>query len=218
MNTNIDEFDVEQARSLLVTWTRQRDAARRQREHFERIAMGLTQMINGVERIFPELANPPGVGDVPAADQKEERVSDTQVETAGRGRPHGMTSVDAVASVVNDDQSDAWLTVQQIVREMDRRGWTPDAEVPEAAIRTALARAAAKGKIESVQLDGRTKGYRRLLNAEAPVTAGASASIPASGAGGDPYAPQIDQDRRDPLAEWHNDNRDRGASVEETRF
>jgi hypothetical protein len=164
MNTNTDSFDLDQARELMVLWTRQLEEARRLREQYWRIENGLQRMISGIRTVFPELSNIPGPSDESrkarqADDDNEADVAEVAPEPARR--PRRMTSVDVVATVVNDSPGEEWLTVPQVAAEVEQRGWTPRAVDPEAAIRTALSRAAAAGRIDSTSLDGRTKGYRR---------------------------------------------------------
>jgi hypothetical protein len=167
MNTDTD-FDIEQARALVDGWNRQLRDARNMLAHYHRVESGLARMISGLQEIFPELTAAPGTDEEsPQSSRPDEDETDAQKrQPSMQRRPRGMTSVDVVVAVVDENAGNEWLTVPQVAAEVERRGWRPPAVDPGAAIRTALSRAATAGRIDSRALDGRTKGYRRRTRSD----------------------------------------------------
>ena len=108
-------MDRAQAKQILATLTEELTAV-------ERRAGSLRKLIEGYTELFPDLI---------------EDVEDRPAPTDRSDRPRGM---DAVMRVFKDAQG-KWFTVRLMTMELQRRGWEPDSDDPESAVRTTLARA-----------------------------------------------------------------------------
>lgn len=201
------DFDRTEANKLYAKLTTQKDRALAERDHLVNRIAGIDSMLAGLLTLYPDMEGT--VASTDGGDAKPEKVRRLVLPT---NRPTGLSSVDAVVTVVNELSTDAPLSVQEIHDELQRRNWLPSSGQPLNAVRTALARAAHNDRVVQVRLTGRSKGYRAIpQDAESPALAGLSDGVATTGSGGDSHT-QIDQDHGSSASSADRDHRG-GASI-----
>jgi hypothetical protein len=197
-------FQRQEAEALFARLSAQIDQDARERDRLAASIAGMEQIINGLRGLFPDINGGASGGVTSAPVAKHEGTT----PSSGSQRPEGLSSIQIAARVVDDMTfgHEAAVSVSQVVNEMESRGWLPEATDPTAAVRTALTRARAQGLIESVRLDGRSNGYRRLTNTSGPAEAGPEGDVTADEEGG----PEVETPAHDPNHEAPGWNRDRG--------
>jgi hypothetical protein len=114
----------ESARELLRASRTDREEAREAVARGQAIIESAGLIIQGVLRAFPELA-------------EEEQEFGELWDPEQTDRP--LRSGEAILQILQL-QEDEWVSVQEMVEGLDRRGWLPEGENPANAVRTALER------------------------------------------------------------------------------
>ncbi len=116
-------MDESEARRILRTLRSELGEALLAVQAAERRASALNKLVEGYVELFPALTEEDGTEKVvsPEADRPRGQHAVRQVLTENPGR---------------------WYTVRLMTRELGERGWLPDSDQPENAVRTALTRIA----------------------------------------------------------------------------
>lgn len=163
----MDHFTFAQAQNLYGSLIGDLESVRVEHERLTRRKTGLQGMLDSLLMVHPEVATHDQRQSAP-----EGLAGSRHPSTAGR--PKGVSSVDAVVTVVTEDhEGRSHVSVRSVMDGLDKRGWLPDASDTEAAVRTALSRATSQGRLERAKIDGRSSGYRPK-DAESPASTGDS--------------------------------------------
>lgn len=194
-------------------WTHELVKAKAERERLANAITGYEQLLEGLSKVE-------AIEDRPAvfiSAPNDDAPTDPEYPFSPKRRNRARPALDNVVNVVSESRD--WMVVRDVVRVLTERGELPEADNPEAAVRVALRRAAAEGRIEKGARDLRTTQYRALSpkNTNDPAATGSFGAVPTEGQGGDSDAQAETVSDHGHHDRNLNRDHDHGASVTEAR-